>query len=195
MKTSTLIGLIALLPALALASGAQHPPTMPGVMHGSDAQMPEHAMPGMDRMNGMHGNMDMHEGMNADGHDLHGGMAGSPGNSARVDRTVDIDMHDSMRFTPAELRIKTGETIRFFVRNEGRLVHEMVIGPSDRLAQHAEMMRKMPAMAHTAPNMIRLKAGQRGGLVWRFDQPGEFEYACLLPGHREAGMKGRIVVE
>lgn len=195
MKTSTLIGLAALLPALALASGETQPQMMPGAMHDSDAQMPGHAMPGMDRMNGMHGNTDMHEGMSADGHALHGGKAGSPGDPARVDRTVDIDMSDAMRFSPAELRIKTGETIRFFVRNEGRLVHEMVIGPTDRLTQHAEMMRKMPAMAHTAPNMIRLKAGQRGGLVWRFDQPGEFEYVCLLPGHREAGMKGRIVVE
>ncbi|OBS10967.1 cupredoxin domain-containing protein [Acidihalobacter prosperus] len=184
MKITTLIGLAALLPALALANGEPQAPMMPAAMHGSDVQMTGHAKPGMERMNGMHGNTDMHEG-----------MAGSPGDPARVDRTVDIDMHDSMRFTPAELRIKTGETIRFFVRNEGRLVHEMVIGPADRLAQHAEMMRKMPTMAHIAPNMIRLKAGQRGGLVWRFDQPGEFEYACLLPGHREAGMKGRIVVE
>ena len=195
MKTSTLIGLVALLPALALANGEPKAPMMPGAMHGSDVQMPGHAMPGMDRMNGMHGNMGMHEGMSADGHDLHGGMAGSPGDPARVDRAVEIDMSDAMRFAPAELHIKTGETIRFFVRNQGHLVHEMVIGPADRLAQHAEMMRKMPAMAHVAPNMIQLKAGQRGGLVWRFDRPGKFEYACLLPGHREAGMKGRIVVE
>ncbi|AOU97879.1 hypothetical protein BI364_07800 [Acidihalobacter yilgarnensis] len=194
MKKSILIALISLLPALAMASGEQQTPMMPGTMSG-DAQMPGHSMPGMDHMNNMHGDMSMHEGMTGDGQAMHGGMAGQPGDPAKVDRTIDIHMSDDMRFAPADLRVKAGETIRFFARNEGRMVHEMVIGTADRLAQHAEMMRKMPEMSHAAPNMIRLNAGQRGGLVWRFDKPGSFEYACLLPGHREAGMKGRIVVE
>lgn len=120
---------------------------------------------------------------------------GKPGDPARVDRTIEVVMNDSMRFTPEKISVKAGETIRFFVRNAGRIPHEMVIGSLDELKEHAEMMRKMPGMEHEEPNMITLKAGQRGGIVWQFDKPGTVDFACLIPGHMEAGMTGKVQVE
>jgi uncharacterized cupredoxin-like copper-binding protein len=62
------------------------------------------------------------------------------------------------------------------------------------LQEHAEMMREMPNMQHTEPNMVMLKPGQRGGLVWQFEQPGTVEFACLIPGHLEAGMIAKVTV-
>ena len=100
-----------------------------------------------------------------------------------------------MRFTPATITVKKGETIRFFVKNAGKVPHEMVVGSLQELKEHAEMMRKMPQMQHAEPNMVTLQPGQRGGLVWQFDQPGTVDFACLIPGHMEAGMVGKIVVE
>jgi uncharacterized cupredoxin-like copper-binding protein len=79
--------------------------------------------------------------------------------------------------------------------NRGQLVHEMVIGTRAELDEHAEMMKKMPDMQHDEPNQIKLKAGQRGGIVWTFDRPGSFAFACLVPGHKEAGMVGTITVQ
>jgi uncharacterized cupredoxin-like copper-binding protein len=32
-------------------------------------------------------------------------------------------------------------------------------------------------------------------IVWRFAKPGEFEFACLIPGHRDAGMFGTVDVK
>jgi uncharacterized cupredoxin-like copper-binding protein len=32
-------------------------------------------------------------------------------------------------------------------------------------------------------------------LLWKFTRKGEFEFACLVPGHYEAGMHGRIIVK
>jgi uncharacterized cupredoxin-like copper-binding protein len=129
-------------------------------------------------------------------HDEHAdGAAGRPGDPAKVDRTVDIGMDDTMRYNPDRIDVKAGETVRFFIKNNGKTDHEMVIGTLEELKEHAEMMRKMPSMQHAEPNMIRLAPGQRGGIVWQFDKAGTVNFACLIPGHMEAGMVGKIVAE
>ncbi|ODV12957.1 MAG: hypothetical protein ABT20_03010 [Rubrivivax sp. SCN 70-15] len=138
---------------------------------------------------------DMHKGM--PGHDAmeaHDSAAGKPGDPAKVTRTVPVEMGDNMRFTPSEISVKAGETIRFFVVNKGKIAHEMVIGSAAELDEHAEMMRNMPGMKHAEPNQITLEPGKRGGIVWTFDKAGTFAFACLVPGHKEAGMAGKIAV-
>ena len=138
---------------------------------------------------GMHDHMaGMHQGRPAS-------AAGRPGDPAKVSRTIEVTMDDNMRFSPSQLSVKAGETVRFFVRNSGKVPHELVIGTLSELQEHAEMMRKMPDMKHAEPNMVNLAAGKRGGIVWQFAQAGNVDFACLLPGHLEAGMKGSIRVE
>lgn len=119
------------------------------------------------------------------------GRAGDP---ARVNRTIDIEMSDAMRFSPAELTIKLGQTVRFNIRNKGKLLHEMVIGTKKELAEHAEMMRKHPNMQHDEPHMAHVAPSKQETLVWQFTKPGQFHFACLIPGHYEAGMTGTILV-
>ncbi|HEX4885602.1 MAG TPA: cupredoxin family protein [Casimicrobiaceae bacterium] len=120
------------------------------------------------------------------------GIAADP---RKATRTMTLSMSDRMRFTPERLTIRRGETVRFVVRNEGRLMHEMVLGTKDELEAHAEAMRKFPDMEHDEPHMLHVKPGNAGSLAWTFNRPGEFHFACLIPGHFESGMKGRIVVE
>lgn len=119
---------------------------------------------------------------------------GKPGDPAKVSRTIQVVMDDTMQFTPAQFEVKAGETIRFFIKNAGKLQHEMVIGTLADLKAHALEMKKMPGMQHVEPNMITLNGGQRGGLVWAFDQAGTVDFACLVPGHMEAGMVGKVTV-
>jgi len=119
---------------------------------------------------------------------------GIAGDQKRVDRTIPIRMSDSMRFSPSSLSVKLGETIRFVLRNDGKLMHEMVIGTPADLAAHAELMRKHPGMEHDEPHMAHVPPGRVGVLVWRFNRAGSFEFACLVAGHFEAGMKGKIRV-
>ena len=138
---------------------------------------------------------DMHENM-ADMHqDEHASAAGKAGDPAKVSRTIGISMDDTMRFAPSQIAVKAGETIRFFIKNTGKMQHEMVIGDMGELKDHAAMMRKMPDMKHAEANMITLAAGQRGGIVWKFDKAGTVDFACLIPGHMEAGMVGEVTVE
>lgn len=120
------------------------------------------------------------------------GQEGDPG---KVTRTIQVDMADSMRFTPADLTVKRGETVRFIVHNGGNVLHEMVLGTREALAAHAALMKKFPEMEHADPNMAHVKPGKSGDIVWQFTRTGEFQFACLQPGHFEAGMVGRLTVK
>lgn len=137
-----------------------------------------------------------HAGGHGHGHGDHHGKstAGSPGDPAKVTRTIAITMDDTMRFSPATITTKRGETLRLTVNNSGKVAHELVIGPKDELMAHAELMRKFPGMEHDEPNMIRLDPGASGDIVWKFDENGTVDFACLIPGHMEAGMVGQFTV-
>lgn len=119
---------------------------------------------------------------------------GVTGDAKSATRTVTLTMDDNMRFTPDKLVFKQGETVRFVIRNKGKLLHEMVIGTKDELDKHAAMMLKFPGMAHDEPYMAHVAAGKSGELVWTFNRPGEFDFACLIAGHYQAGMVGKISV-
>ena len=120
---------------------------------------------------------------------------GREGDPKKVARTIKVDMADSMRFSPDALVIKRGQTVKFVVHNNGQQLHEMVLGTTAALKEHAELMKKFPNMEHADPNMAHVKPGATGEIVWQFTKAGEFEFACLQPGHYEAGMIGKVVVK
>lgn len=109
-------------------------------------------------------------------------------------RRIEIRMDDSMRFAPASIAIKLGETIRFVIHNDGKVLHEMVIGTRPELDKHAALMLKHPNMVHDEPWMAHVDPGKAGEILWTFNRLGNFEFACLIPGHFQAGMRGSIRV-
>jgi len=128
--------------------------------------------------------------VNPEEHDF--GRAGDP---KKVTRTIQVGMDDTMHFTPGDLVLKRGDTIKFVVRNDGKIMHEMVIGSLKELKEHAEVMRKFPNMEHDEPYMAHVAPGKNDELLWQFTRAGEFFYACLIPGHLEAGMIAKITVK
>jgi len=133
-------------------------------------------------------------GTHAGGHDDEWAGIGRPGDSGKFIRTVEIGAYDSMRFNHAHFAVKRGETVRIVVRNAGQLPHELVLGDEKSLREHAESMRKHPDMVHADPNQVGVAPGKTGELVWQFTKAGTVHFACLHPGHYEAGMKGSITV-
>ena len=119
---------------------------------------------------------------------------GQEGNPRKVARTLRVDMADNMRFTPADVTVKRGETVRFVVHNDGKVLHEMVLGTRKAIAEHAELMKKFPEMEHADANMAHVRPGKSGDIVWQFTKAGEFQFACLQPCHFEAGMVGNVHV-
>ena len=126
----------------------------------------------------------------------HGGVEaiGKPGLAAQVTRTVNVDMTDDMRFHTSKIAVKQGETIRFVAKNSGQIKHEMVLGTAKELKDHYEVMKKNPEMEHADENMVTVAPGQSGEIIWQFTKPGKVEFACLQPGHYDAGMKGSVNV-
>lgn len=123
---------------------------------------------------------------------------GEPGNPKKPARIVLVTMREGdgrMMFVPDRLEIRRGEQIRFRLTNNGELDHEFVLATTAENVKHAEVMKKNPEMEHDDPNARRLKPKQKDEIVWRFTKAGTFEYGCLIPGHREAGMIGTIVVK
>ncbi|MCW8165773.1 hypothetical protein D8B22_08145 [Verminephrobacter aporrectodeae subsp. tuberculatae] len=119
---------------------------------------------------------------------------GIAGDARAVVRTIRIRMTDDMRFTPDRIEVREGETLRLRAENKGQVQHEIVIGTAHGLEQHAEMMQKNAAMEHGEPHMAHVSAGRKGDIVWTFNRPGSFAFACLVPGHAQAGMIGSITV-
>ena len=109
-------------------------------------------------------------------------------------RTIDVDMSDAMRFTPGEIKVRRGDIVRFRIRNSGKVTHEMVLGTEKELREHAELMKKFPGMEHEEPHMVHVSPGKSGEMGWQFTRAGVFHYGCLVPGHFDAGMRGRIHV-
>ena len=124
--------------------------------------------------------------------------AGQPGDPHKEARAVEIVMSeapDGMRYSPDRVEVRQGEQVRFTVHNSGTLAHEFFIGGAEENKRHAAMMAVMPDMKHDDPNAKTVAPGQSATLLWRFSQKGEFEFACLIPGHYEAGMHGVVIVK
>lgn len=119
---------------------------------------------------------------------------GIAGDANAAKRTIRIRMLDTMRFEPERLELQRGETVLLAIRNDGRMLHEIVIGTKQELDAHAALMLKFPGMEHDEPYMAHVSPGRTGRIVWRFNRSGEFEFACLIAGHYQAGMKGVIHV-
>lgn len=120
---------------------------------------------------------------------------GQEGNPKKVSRVINVGMSDNMRFSPTSILVKRGETVKFVVHNDGQALHEMVLGTKEALKEHADLMKRFPEMEHASANMAHVKPGKSGEIVWQFTKAGEFEFACLQPGHFEAGMVGRVIVK
>lgn len=170
--------------AILLASSMLVVAPLPGLAHGGEAgaAMPKHDMKDMDKS---------HRTESAG----HAAALGRPADIGRATRTIEVVMSDNMRFEPERIEINQGETVRFVARNSGNIKHELVLGTMAELKKHAALMAKFPEMEHEDPNAVSVEPGKVGEFAWTFTKSGAFDFACLVPGHFEAGMKGKIRVK
>lgn len=123
---------------------------------------------------------------------------GEPGKTNLVTKTISISMTETddgqMLFEPSTINVKQGETVRLAFLNKGDAEHEFVMDEHPAILEHKLAMEKWPDMEHADPNSIRLTSGQIGEIIWTFNNSGNFEFACLIPGHFEAGMHGKLTV-
>jgi nitrite reductase (NO-forming) len=75
---------------------------------------------------------------------------------------------------PLEIRVKAGQPVNLALANRGRILHDLTI----------------PALGFQSV----VQPGQRTAVALTAPAPGTYELYCSVPGHREAGMTGRLVV-
>ena len=135
----------------------------------------------------------------APGHSHKSFAAGEPGDPKKPARTVEVTMTETadarMLYQPDRIEVKRGEQVRFVLKNVGKVDHEFMLDSVVNNAKHKKEMEKNPDMEHDDPNGKRLAPGQTAEMVWRFSKGGTFEFACLIPGHYESGMKGAAIVK
>jgi uncharacterized cupredoxin-like copper-binding protein len=104
--------------------------------------------------------------------------------------TVEIDIEHS-HFSVAHLDVRRGTQVRFVVRNDDPIGHELVVGGPAVHARHATgtELRHPPI-----PGEVSVAGGDVGLTTYRFDEPGVVEFICHLPGHEAYGMRGEITV-
>lgn len=131
-------------------------------------------------------------------HTDHTFAAGEPGDPKKPFRVVEVTLTDgpgSMSYSPDKIEVRKGEQIKFVLKNTGYLAHEFLLDSFENNAKHKIEMAKNPEMEHDDPNGKRLEPKKSAEILWRFTTAGTFEFACLIPGHYETGMKGAIVVK
>ena len=133
-------------------------------------------------------------------HDQESFSAGEPGDPKKPAQVILIIMRENaadgkMLFIPDRIEVRKGEQVRFILRNNGLIDHEFVLATPEENRKHGEDMKKYPDMEHDDPNAKRLKPKQTSEIVWKFTKAGEFEFGCLIPGHTESGMVGKIIVK
>jgi uncharacterized cupredoxin-like copper-binding protein len=124
--------------------------------------------------------------------------AGAPGDPNKPARTVQVSMREDgkkMSYEPSIIEVRRGEQIRFVISNDGIYNHEFMLATVAENRKHGALMKKYPDMEHEDPNAVTVAPYVAAELLWTFTRKGEFEFACLVPGHYEAGMHGRIIVK
>ena len=135
-------------------------------------------------------------GQHDGGHDEY--AIGLKGEKAKAKRTLNISMRETedgkMLIEPKVLMFRKGETVVLNFTNKGKVDHEFVMDTEDNVQKHKVVMLKNPDMVHADDNSLRLTPGEKGQIIWTFAKDGKYSFACLIPGHYEAGMHGKISV-
>jgi nitrite reductase (NO-forming) len=79
--------------------------------------------------------------------------------------------------TNPDLSAKQGDMVRITLVNGDGMPHDLA----------------MPEL--NAGTTIVTAKGQTTEVVLEINEPGEFVYYCTIPGHRQAGMEGRLIVQ
>ncbi len=118
------------------------------------------------------------------------GATGSSRPREAQERTVILDVRHS-RFSPDEIRVRPGTTVRFVVRNTDPIAHELIVGDEGVQDRHE---RGTEAHHGDVPGEVSVAAGGTATTTYTFSRAGRVLLGCHLPGHWDYGMRGVVEV-
>lgn len=123
---------------------------------------------------------------------------GLKGEQTAASRIIQIVMRETddgqMLFEPADMTFDKDETVVLSFKNTGANKHEFVMDTEEKIQEHKIEMEEGEVMDHIDDNVVVLEPGETGEIVWTFAKSGSFSFACLVPGHYDAGMHGKMTV-
>ncbi len=109
-------------------------------------------------------------------------------------RTIDVELRD-VAFSVTRLELRADEVIDLALRNTGATDHDFTI---EQMPAHARALGEQATAhaGHASHFAAHAAPGPGRGTTLRLHPHarGEYVYYCTLPGHREAGMSGTLVV-
>ena len=125
----------------------------------------------------------------------HGGtVPGAAADPADASRKILVEASDELLFEPSSIDIDAGDVVTFVVRNEGKMVHEFVLGDEAYQDEHKAAMQHGEGHMSELNNAVDVAPSETVKLTWRFNESGTVLYGCHEPGHYEGGMVGTITV-
>jgi len=103
------------------------------------------------------------------------------------------------RFEPSVVEVPVGHRVKLTLVNHGLVEHDVeVVGI---LAEDIEVVGGVERHArlgggHHNESVIAAHAepGTTASVIFTATEAGEYDFACTIPGHKEAGMVGKLVV-
>lgn len=126
---------------------------------------------------------------------------GDDSDKASGARTIEVEMRD-IAFSPGQVDVRAGETVRFVFRNVGKIKHDAFIGDGAAQDEHEMEMREQDepgSMEHGGKasqdeSGIIIDPGETGEFTRTFQAGDRLLLGCHQPGHYAAGMKATIDV-
>jgi len=104
-----------------------------------------------------------------------------------------------MQFQPATIEVVAGQPVRLTFQNTDALEHDFSIMeiPMMSMGATAEPMAGHEMGNTTTDPQLHMAAAMNSTNAVEFTptKPGTYEFLCTVPGHREAGMVGTLVVK
>lgn len=103
-------------------------------------------------------------------------------------------------FTPAEITVTVGQRAAVQLQNRGTTLHDWTIDaiPAQDIAasgaQHSSQAGHGIAPVGTGPLHVAADQGKTAEVSFTPTRAGEYAFYCSVPGHREAGMQGKLTV-
>jgi uncharacterized cupredoxin-like copper-binding protein len=108
---------------------------------------------------------------------LLGGCGGTAGATVADGPSMTVIGTDAMKYAPDTLNVKAGEPVTIVFKNGGIIAHDLITSGADKNVK-----------------LVNLSSGKQQQATFEASKPGTYEFVCQQPGHKEAGMVGKIVV-
>ena len=97
-----------------------------------------------------------------------------------------IYLHENLHIVPERINAREGDSIAAHVINAGQTPHDILFC-GDGVNEASTCKDRW--------SFVRLEPGQEANITVPVKKAGTFDYFCSIPGHKQGGMRGELIVQ